>query len=339
MLNYSETNFIYLLPSKNPAVKPVRLLIFVVIFFAVRLTNLTLLPPYIDELLHISRAFTLLHQRQLFISTEGGKFLQIWLIAPALALSGDPLWTARLVTILIGLLSALGCYLLGKALFNRETGLLAAWLYLLVPYALFLDRLVLNDSLLAMLGVYILLFSLKLVGQASLGLALGLGLSLGLTVLTKLNGSIWWVIPVGVLLARLSRLPKSWVYFGGAYLLAFVVVSPLFSLLPEQLAAPAEKTWLLAAPLPASLTAMWWGNIQQIWLYYQTYLTWPIGVLILLGVILSLYRRPQSGLLLLGGAFLPRIFASKSSKSACPATCAMTRFLTPFSIATSTATT
>ncbi|MCB0196607.1 MAG: hypothetical protein KDJ65_31935, partial [Anaerolineae bacterium] len=57
-----------------------------VLFLAIRLPQLTLLPPYVDEGLHISRAFNVLDEGQPFVYTEGGKYLQIWLITPVVAL-------------------------------------------------------------------------------------------------------------------------------------------------------------------------------------------------------------------------------------------------------------
>ena len=102
--------------------KTVYLLLFAIAFLAVRLTNLTVLPPYVDEWLHINRAFTVLKDGQLFVYTEGGKFLQIWLITPAVALSNDPIWSTRVVSVIAGLLAAIGCYFLGKTLFERPEG-------------------------------------------------------------------------------------------------------------------------------------------------------------------------------------------------------------------------
>lgn len=284
------------------------LLVAATLFLTLRLTNLALLPPYVDEGLHIHRALAVLEAGHPLIYTEGGKFLQVWLSVPAVAWSSDPLWAARLVTALAGLLSANGCYLLGRRLFGRgEVGGLAAWLYLVAPYALFLDRLVLNDGLLAMLALYIALFSLKVTqGEARWWPALGV--SLGLAGLTKLNGIIFWAIPLLALVtqvgeARSSQVRCSWP-ITGAYLLGGVLLLPVLPFVSGQLSAPSAKTWLLDAEPSTTLPALWLGNLHKMWLYDATYLTWPILAAALVGAALALYRQPRVALFLLGAILL-----------------------------------
>jgi hypothetical protein len=57
-----------------------------------------LLPIYYDEALHIERAERTLTERTLLMGTEGGKYLEIWLIALILPFTEDPLLTARLLS-------------------------------------------------------------------------------------------------------------------------------------------------------------------------------------------------------------------------------------------------
>jgi len=209
------------------------LLVFAAVFLAVRLTNLTLLPPYVDEWLHINRAFNVLKEGQLLVYTEGGKYLQIWLITPVVGVSSDPIWSTRAVSVVAGLLAAIGCYFLGKTLFQRvEVGLVAAFFYAVIPYAFFLDRLVLNDGMLAALGIYIFLFSIMLVRGSGGGSVVGLGVSLGLAGLTKLNGFALWGIPILVVLAQQLWPIIAWRHFVKAYLLAIIVALPVIFLLP-----------------------------------------------------------------------------------------------------------
>jgi 4-amino-4-deoxy-L-arabinose transferase-like glycosyltransferase len=279
-------------------------LIFSAIFLGVRLINLTLLPPYIDEAVHVRHALNLLNGG-LVLETEAGKFLQIWLITPVLALEGNPFWKARVISIWVGLCAAVGCYGLGQVLFQRrEVGWVAAFLYLIVPYAVFLDRLVLNDNLLAMVGIYILLLSLKLTHQARPRSALALGLMLGLGGLTKINGFIWWLIPLLTAIIWQVWSAKLWRYLGAAYLLALMTVSPFIITLPEQLSAVKNKTLLLAAPPPISLSELWLINLQQTLYHIQTYLTWPILAMVIAGLALSLFQQRRSGLLLAGLALI-----------------------------------
>lgn len=312
------------------------LLTLAVLFLAMRLPQLTLLPPYVDEGLHISRAFNVLDEGQPFVYTEGGKYLQIWLITPVVALGSDPLWNARLVSVLLGLLSAVGCYFLGKALFGRASiGLVAALFYAVIPYAFFLDRLALNDSMLGTLAIGVALLSLRLIERDNLTSSLLLGLGLGLIGLTKLNGLILWVIPPLTILfyglnifdrflsanTRLNtsstaeleetqqpsvtpnNTPQSLTKWGRHLLVAYgvgvLMIVPIFFAPTAHLDGPASKTWLLdAAPL-GSLSELLISNIQRIWAYYAIYLTWPILAMTLLSTVLTLIRRQRGGLMLL----------------------------------------
>ncbi|MCB0164711.1 MAG: glycosyltransferase family 39 protein [Anaerolineae bacterium] len=286
------------------------LLALAVLFLVIRLPQLTLLPPYVDEGLHISRAFNVLDEGQPFVYTEGGKYLQIWLITPVVALGRDPLWNARMVSVLLGLVSAIGCYFLGKALFERPTvGLAAALFYTVIPYAFFLDRLALNDSMLGTLAIGITLLSLRLIERQTLAAGLLLGLMLGLTGLTKLNGLILWIIPPLTILFCSTTSPRQLIstdtlakwsrYLIAAYGLGVLLIIPIFFAPTAHLDGPASKTWLLdAAPL-GSFAEMVTGNIQRVWAYYTIYLTWPILLMALLGTTLALIRRHRGGLLLL----------------------------------------
>ncbi|MCB0179196.1 MAG: glycosyltransferase family 39 protein [Anaerolineae bacterium] len=291
------------------------LLALAVLFLTMRLPQLTLLPPYVDEGLHISRAFNVLDEGQPFVYTEGGKYLQIWLITPMVALGSDPLWNARVVSVLLGLVSAVGCYFLGKALFDRPSvGLAAALFYGIIPYAFFLDRLALNDSMLGTLAIGIALLSLRLIKRQTLAAGLLLGLMLGLTGLTKLNGLILWVIPPLAILFcgddSFRRLVSndSLVKWGRliivAYGLGVLLIIPIFFAPTAHLDGPASKTWLLdAAPL-GSFAEMVTGNLQRVWAYYTIYLTWPILIMALLGTTLTLVRRHRGGLLLLSAILI-----------------------------------
>ena len=63
-----------------------------------RTVDLLRLPIYYDEALHIERAQRTLTEHTLLMGTEGGKYLQIWLLALALPIAEDPLLVARLLS-------------------------------------------------------------------------------------------------------------------------------------------------------------------------------------------------------------------------------------------------
>lgn len=301
----------YLLSGPGRYRQVVYILGLVSLMLVVRLINLTLLPPYIDERLHISRAFEVLSEHNLFVYTEGGKFLQIWLIALMLKSGVDPFWGARVVSVMVSLMATLGCFFLARAIFGRNAiGYAAVFFYGVTPFAFFLDRLALNDNLLAMLGIAILLFSYKLIQEKAIWLAAALGVCLGLIGLTKLNGFLFWSVPVFAGLVWSTPAKAPWRLLAGAYFIATVIALPAFFLLPEQLQAPIDKSWLSDTLMPTSLLELSSTNLQQGWLYFQTYLTWPILLIVLLGVSLAGWQRHRGGLALVSIAAGYLIFFS-----------------------------
>ncbi|HUD44633.1 MAG TPA: glycosyltransferase family 39 protein [Patescibacteria group bacterium] len=168
------------------------ILIFV-LYFVSRLLFLTNLPIFTDEAIYIRWAQIALHDANWrFISlTDGKQPLFIWIMMFFLKFIQDPLTAGRLLSVLAGAGSIIGLWLLSWELFkNKTVSFLSALLYVFYPLALIHDRLAIYDSMVAMLYIWALYFSILFVRKVSLTRSYNLGFILGASVLTKSGGFI-----------------------------------------------------------------------------------------------------------------------------------------------------
>src|SRR5258708_3294614 len=138
------------------------------IFFLSRLHNLLILPIFLDEASHITRAqwiwegqpfclFTpgqalnqlaLLSQSgcgQPFYLLSTGKALAPYLMALFWPFQGQ-IFIGRYVVILIALIGIAACYAVGRELHSHQAGLLAMVLWIVCPQLMFFDRIALVDT-------------------------------------------------------------------------------------------------------------------------------------------------------------------------------------------------
>jgi 4-amino-4-deoxy-L-arabinose transferase-like glycosyltransferase len=147
--------------------------------------------------------------------TDGKQPLFIWLISIFHRFISDPILAGRFVSVIAGLGSMIGTFLVVKELFGYKTGLIAVILYSIVPFYLLYDSLALMDSLLMTESIFAVYFSLKLTHSFRLRYALLLGITIGLGLLTKSSASFFlYLLPIGVLLFTKYSLRKSLIFFG-----------------------------------------------------------------------------------------------------------------------------
>jgi hypothetical protein len=274
-------------------------LLYLNLFLATRLTNLTLLPAHYDEMLHLRRVEAVVRDGEFFIGLDQSlKGLQVWLVAALWWLPMDTLWIGRFGSVLAGVAGGLGCYVLAIMLYRRTSvGILAALLYLVTPFLFLYDRLALADSLLTSLGVWVMALSLGVVRHRQIGWALAAGLTLAATGLTKASGYIYLMIPLAALfLFKRSQKRSShiWQLTGLVYGVAALGVALVayFLLTSPDMNAAQEPGSLL-------LWQLWLQNAQTAWSWLASMLTLPLLLLGLAGGVLSLWRRDHSGLYLL----------------------------------------
>ena len=175
------------------------------LYLASRLFALTALPMFLDERIHLRWAYWIAQGRRLRVPVLAGRGLSVYMLAGVAPGADDPLLAGRLLTVAIGLVTLVALYHLTLRLGgDRRIADLAALFYIVCPFALVYDRMVLTDAFLAAFTALTLLLSVRLVEdpRARTGAALGAALALG--VLSKTTGLVLFGFPL-LVLAFLGR--------------------------------------------------------------------------------------------------------------------------------------
>jgi dolichyl-phosphate-mannose-protein mannosyltransferase len=114
--------------------------------FVLRVTNLGLLPPFLDESGVLNAALNYdIHpvMERLFL----GKYLGYLILRPVLEFANDPIWAGRALSAIFGVLGALCVTYTVRRLADARAALTSAVLLALGPQLVFHDRLALPESL------------------------------------------------------------------------------------------------------------------------------------------------------------------------------------------------
>ena len=218
------------------------------LFLVTRIFNLLNIPIFTDEAIYTYWAQVALHDpANRFISLVDGKQpLFIWIAAIFQKFINDPLLASRLVSAFAGFGSFVGIYLVAKTLFSDKVGKITALLYIILPFTLLYDRLAIFDSLLTMLGIYSVFFTIQLAKEPRLDLAILTGTSIGLATLTKSSGVFFlYLLPFSALLFNFSdkkfriTLAKWIVMAGIVFFISQIIyntlrLSPLFYIIDQK---------------------------------------------------------------------------------------------------------
>ncbi len=287
----------------------------VVLYAVTRLTNLTKLPIFTDEAIYIR--WSQIGSRDAnwrFISLVDGKQpLFTWIMMIFLRLIRDPLVAGRMVSVMAGFFTTIGMWFTALELFKRKNiAFIASFLYIVIPFGLFYDRMALYDSWVAAFSIWNLYLAILLVRRVRLDAALLLGLTLGMGMLNKTSGFLSLYMLPGTLLLfdwnRTGRMRRFLRWIGLAAVAAVISqllysvlrLSPLFGMIEQ-------KNALFVYPLKEWLTHPFnflLGNIHGLFDWAIHYLTWPIFTAALLSGF-SLWKRTREKLLLLGWWFAP----------------------------------
>jgi len=275
-------------------------------YFILRIQGLTLQPVFCDEAIYIHWAQEILENLRLnaFIPLTDGKTpLFMWLMAPLLGIFSDPLFAGRVLSVLSGLATVIGTLVLGKKFFNIHVGLISAFLLSTIPFTVFFDKLALADSMLAAFSLWSLILALSLTQKVSIKDILLLGLTLGAGVLVKTPGFFsFLVLPFVIIAAKFRDLGSknvlkliaglavsAGVGFGIYNLLRF---SPDFvNLSTRDRDYYFPLTRLLQTPLNPFL-----GHLGDLADWLPKMLTWPVIVLVIVSVGLSIYKKNRVSL-------------------------------------------
>jgi len=298
----------------------------VVLFFILRLVNLTILPVFCDEAIYIRWAQIMRFEPTLrFLPLSDGKQpLFMWFMIPFLSFFFDPLVAGRMVSVLAGFGSLIGIFLLTLQLFkNIKISLLTCLFYVISPFTVFFDRMALVDSLLAMFGIWVLYFGILLVRYQRLDLAMISGAILGGALLTK-SPAYFFVLLLPItavflpfkknkfLLIQLIKLVGLWLV---SYFIAYAIYN-ILRLGPNfQMIALRNKDYVF--PLSHLFTNPldpFKSHIVEIWQWYGIFLTWPVFFLGLMGIFLLLKKNWKIGILIFSWWFIPLLFQAEFAK-------------------------
>lgn len=174
-----------------------------------RLYNLVHLPVFADEAIYIRWAQIMRVESTLrFLPLSDGKQpLFMWGVIPFLKIFSDPLIAGRIVSVMTGIGTLVGIFLLTLELTKKhKLALAASLIYAVSPYVVFFDRIGLVDSMFSMFGIWTLFFAAKTAKTLRMDYAMFTGFFLGGALLTK-SPAIFFVmmLPITWILAKWSK--------------------------------------------------------------------------------------------------------------------------------------
>lgn len=289
-------------------------LILLVVYFLLRLPNLTLQPIFADEAIYIRWAQVMRSEPTLrFLPLSDGKTpLFMWSMIPLFKIFDDPLFAGRFLSVMSGLATLAGVFALGWRVFGLKVGLWSVLLYTIVPYTVFFDRMALVDSMLSAFTIWALFFAIWLAQRVRLDLAMILGYLLGGAILTKTPGMLnLFLVPLTTLAFKRSKadryhLVKLIIFWAVAIMVALIIynglrLGPNFHLLSSRNAdyvfSPIE---LIGRPLDPFIP-----HFRDIADWFPKLFTWPVLIFGVIGVIVVIREKSKMGIVVLLWAIIP----------------------------------
>lgn len=224
-----------------------------------RLYAATHIPIFIDEAIHVDWARATVESYPAPDPGFDGKWLSIKLFALAVwpYAPFDELVAARLLVVALGLTTALACYLVGRDLFSRRAGALAAAVYVALPFSVIYNSLAMADGVQLAFGSWVVFVSVRLARTRRMVYAAALPPVLAAAVLAKFSG----LVLVGVPAAAVVLLAPRGNRMGAALRAVPALITPLglFALFYryDMLKIVRLKTGEASAPLGEQL----WVNL------------------------------------------------------------------------------
>lgn len=285
------------------------------LYFALRLPNLTRQPIFADEAIYIRWAQVMRAEPTLrFVSLSDGKTpLYMWAMTPMLKIIKDPLMAGRLLSVFSGFMTLTGVFFLSRKVFNRNVSYWAAFIYAICPFTVFFDRMALVDSMLAGFTIWIIYFAIWLLGSLRLDVAMILGYLIGGALLVKTPAMInILILPlsiIGISKKINSRLLlKLFLYWGVAILIGLVIynmlrLGPGFQQLSSRNAdymfSPFE---LVSRPLDPFIP-----HLRDMSDWFPKFFTIPILIAVFIGIGVAVARFNRLALVVLIWALVPLI--------------------------------
>lgn len=292
-----------------------------------RVINLTIIPVFADEAIYIrwSQLMQAVPTLRFIPLSDGKQPLFMWLTIPFLKLFSDPLFAGRFLSVIAGTTTIVGIATLTYLLFrNTRLAILSAVAAALSPFLFFFDRFALVDSLLTALGLWTFIFAVFLVQTKRLDVAMITGFLLGLSLITKSPAQIFLLLlPLTLVFSNLfppQKLSLRSLIAPFLLVISTLIGIGIYNLLrlgPEfHMISLRNKDYVhpfseiikhpLNPLLPNLLTAL---------SYYWYFLTPPIFLLVLLGLIRGNRKLSMQRLFLLSLFLLPLLAQSLIAKA------------------------
>lgn len=306
-------------------------------FFLTRIPGLSSIPIFTDEAIYLRWSQIMAFDAGLrYLPLVDGKPpLFMWLTAAVIRIfsSLDPLLAGRLVAVGAGLFSLIGVFFTAKVILGKKAlAYLAIVLYLFLPFTLFYDRFGLADGLLAGFGVWSLGLAVLLAKTQRLDVALLEGIVIGLGLLTKAPALFFLVLmPLSLLVFPWKS--GDWKIRLIKYLTLFTIVIvisegiysilrlfPLFHMITQK----NSEFLITFSQLLMNPFGLIPSNLPTLLNWEGTYLTFPLVVAAIAGLILGGKKLWKEKIILAGYFLIHLGYMSVFNKSIFP------RFLLTF---------
>lgn len=307
MLKFLKENRIYI----------ILLFIIAIVYFVLRLPNLTLQPIFADEAIYVRWAQVMKAEPTLrFLPMSDGKTpLFMWIMIPFFKIFSDPLFAGRFLSILSGFLTLLGVLFLGWKFFSKKAGIWAAFLISITPFMVFFDRMALVDSMLAAFSIWSLNLALLLIKYQRIDLAMVLGYILGGGFLVKPPGVFSILTVPATLLVfnwRSGNLPKRLLKLFGlwavAVFIAFVIIN-LLRLGPGFSGLGGRNSDYVFSPTKLLINPLdpFWPHLKDVADWFMKYMTIPVTSVVLGGVSYAFWKKNLVALTVLAWCLVPLV--------------------------------
>lgn len=305
----------------------------VLLYFALRTVNLTILPVFVDEAIYIRWAQVMKAESTLrFLPLSDGKQpFFMWSIIPFFKIFPDPLIAGRMVSVVAGFGTLVGIFLLTQLLFRRIwVSLVASLIYAISPFTVFFDRMALVDSMLTMFGVWTLFLVIITARTLRLDFAMLTGFALGGGLLTKSPALFYSLfLPASIIFAPILKKKKSsriWnvhyraiLKFAGLLLVIYLIAYAMYNILrlgPNfHLIGERNQDYVLP------ITHLWTNPKDPFIFYVDRAKEWllilgpfPLLFLAILGFLVGFRRYPRETLVLVAWAVIPILVQSEFAK-------------------------
>jgi len=204
--------------------------------FILRTVNLNLLPVFADESIYVRWSQVMKAESTLrFLPLSDGKQpLFMWTVIPFLKFIQDPLLAGRLVSVFAGLGTGIGVGVASFLLFGRRRlAATSTLIWMVLPYAVFFDRLALADGLLTMFIIWTFVFTIISFRYLRWDFSMLAGFSLGFAWLTKSPAIFSYVLIPFLLLLNPStyRDKKKFAISIGLILTTYIIAFCMYNIL------------------------------------------------------------------------------------------------------------